>query len=368
MSTLKLISADSHVIEPRDLWLKYMEPKYRSRAPHCVRENGKDVFKCEGGVTLIQVGALGGAGISNDKLKYDGTYEEAPPGAWDPIARVKEMAVDGVQAEVLYPSVALRMFGIPDLDYQLACFRAYNAWLGDFVRQRPKEFKGIGIVPIDDMETATGEVRRCKELGLSGVAISVNPQVEKGYDSAFYDPLWAAAQDYGMPVSMHILTERKAGGAQRTGYGRYMGQVTEPPRVIQEVLGLMLLSGVFRRFPGLKVVSAENDAGWAGYFVERLDYVVYKRGPHYDTKVPMDIMPSEFFRRNVFLTFMRDRSGILIREIIGKDNLLWSSDYPHQDSTWPDSRKLIEKLMGDIPEADRHKILADNCAKLYGFA
>ncbi len=366
MTKLDVISADSHIIEPPNLWIDYIDPAFRDRAPHCERENGKDVFKCEGGVSLIQVGAVSGAGKKSEDLVLDGTFEEnAPPGSSDPHARLGEMDVDGVQAEVLYPSVALRMFGIEDAPYQLACFKAYNDWMADFCKPYPNRLKGIGVVPIENMEVTAGELRRCKEIGLSGVSISVNP-IEDGrhYDDPMFDPMWAAAEETGLPVSLHILTERKV--KPKVGLDRYVGQVLDFT-AIETALTRMILSGVFSRFPGLRIVSAENDAGWAGYFLERLDYVFDRRKAFYDIEVDRSRLPSEFFRDHVYLTFMRDRSGILVRDMVGADNLMWSSDYPHLDSTWPNSQKMIERLVGDIPAEDRRKIIAENAAKLYNF-
>ena len=159
MTSKKIISADSHVIEPPNLWLDYIEPEFKSRAPHCERENDKDVFKCDGGVSLIQVGAVSAAGRPVDEVSNLGNYEsDAPKGAYDSSARVGEIATDGVEAEVLYPSIALRMFAIADVPYQLACFRAYNSWMADFAKPYPDTFKGIGLIPIDDIEAAVGEL------------------------------------------------------------------------------------------------------------------------------------------------------------------------------------------------------------------
>ena len=364
MTKFNVISADSHVVEPGDLWTKYMEPAFKERAPYCVREGENDVFKAEG-VSLIQVAAVSGAGRPSDQLKSMGSYEkDSRPGAWDPNARIEDMEADGVEAEVIYPSVALRMFGISDLPYQLACFRAYNSWLADFVKVHPDLFRGIGLVPIDDIEAAVTELHRCKEIGLGGISITVNPVEGLHYDNPVYYPLWAAAESNDMPVSLHILTERRF--KLKTGLDSLVGQVLDPG-AIQECLTRMIFSGVFVKYPGLKVVSAENDIGWAGYFVERMDYLFDRRRAFQKWVIPQETNPSEYVKRNCFLTFMRDRAGILVRDIIGVDNIMWSSDYPHLDSTWPNSQKMIEYLCGDIPAEDRRKIVAENAARLYGF-
>ena len=367
MTSKKIISADSHVIEPPNLWVDYIEPEFKSRAPHCERENDKDVFKCEGGVTLIQVGAVSAAGRSVDKVASLGTYEQdAPKGAYDPHSRVGEIKGDGVEAEVLYPSIALRMFAIEDVPYQLACFRAYNSWMADFVKPYPDTFKGIGLIPIDDIEASVVELHRCKELGLAGVSISVSTGHDTTYDKPHFDPLWAAAEASRMPISLHILTERRRPDQQPDSVTRLVNGATEC-FAIQEALGRMIFGGVFHRYPGLRIVSAENDIGWAAYFTERIDYLFDRRRPFHTFSIPRDTLPSEYMKRNAYLTFMRDRSGILSREITGIDNLMWSTDYPHLDSTWPKSREMIDRLVGDIPEDEAHKIIAGNAARLYNF-
>jgi predicted TIM-barrel fold metal-dependent hydrolase len=364
MSTYKVISADSHVIEPPNVWKDYIEPAYKSRAPHVVREGEFDVWKCENTV-LGPVAAYAGAGKPSDKLKSHGTYEkDTPKGSYDPSARLAEMAVDAVEAEVLYPSVALRMFGIPDGDFQAACFRAYNSWIADFCKPYPNVFKGVGILTIDDVEAAAGEVRRCRKLGLSGVSISVNPEGGRYYSDPTFDPLWSAAEECDMPISLHILTERKH--KQRMGEDFLSGQVTESV-MIQDALARMIFSGVFLRHPKLKIVSAENDIGWAGYFLERADYLHDRRQVFHKMGIPRDMLPSHFFHRHVFLTFMRDRSGVMLRSIIGVENLMWASDYPHLDSTWPNSMKMIERIFAGVPEGERRKIVCENAANLYHY-
>ena len=365
MKPLKCISADSHVIEPPDLWTNYIEPKFKDRAPHCEREDGKDIFKCDG-VDLIQVGALSGAGRSIEKLQSKGSYEEdVPPGSYDPKPRVDEMAIDGVEAEVLYPSVALRMYALPDSEYQLACFQAYNKWMADFCKQYPDNFRGIGLVPIDDIETAVGEVKHCAKLGLAGVSIALIADENRTYDNPMYEPLWIAAEEHDLPISLHILTERRQKPVAK-GVDSIAAQITVVS-AIQDALARLIFSGVLRNHPNLKIVSAENDIGWAAYFCERADYLFDRRRAFHKFAIPQDTLPSEYFKRQCYLTFMRDRSGILARSVTGVDNLMWSSDYPHQDSTWPDSQAMIQRLVGDIPEDEAHKIIAGNVAQLYNF-
>lgn len=363
MPAHRVISADSHVIEPPNLWLDHIEPAFRQRAPRCERIGGKDVFQCDG-VDLIQPGPAAGAG--QRVVKREVAFEEIPRACWDPDARVPEILKDGVEAEVMYPSVAMRMFAIPDPAYLAACFRAYNDWMAGFVRRQPRHFAGLGLIPIDDIQGATLELRRCAGLGLSGACITVSPAHGRQYDDTAYDPLWAAAAELGMPLSLHVLTGQGSEKPvqQRSPVDLYLGGLA-PPSIIQAVLLRMIVSGVFKRHPGLQVVSAENDSGWAGYFIERLDYIVQRRQYMTGKGALGDDLPSTFFRSNVSLTFQRDRAGILVRSMIGTDRLLWGSDYPHTDSTWPNSMDMLDRLTGDIPQAERAMIAGGNAARLY---
>jgi predicted TIM-barrel fold metal-dependent hydrolase len=136
---------------------------------------------------------------------------------------------------------------------------------------------------------------------------------------------------------------------------------------MQRALSHMLFGGVFERFPKLKIVSAENDAGWMAYLLERLDYVFDRRRNYFPMQLSRTMLPSELVRRATWVTFMRDRSAVEQRESIGRDKLLWSSDYPHQDSTWPESRAMIGRITAGIPAEDRERIVAGNAAALYGF-
>ena len=364
MSSYTCISADSHVVEPGDLWVERIDPAYRDRAPRAVKEDGNDVFKGEG-VDYLGVSGVSAAGKQAGQIRPQGTYaEDVYPGAYDPDERLKDQDKDGVQAEVVYPSVAMRMYAIADAGFQAACFRAYNDWMSDFCGAHPDRLKGLALSSVEDVEGAVAELHRSKKIGLSGVVVGLYPDDDSmQYDNPTLDPFWSTASDSEMPVSIHILTN-KAKLSARTPVMRSTEVVWA-----QKTLAAMIFGGVFQRFPQLRVVSAENDAGWAPYLMERMDYVFSRGLP----ASPFSISggtetPSDFFRRNVYATFMRDRSGVLAREQIGVERLMWASDFPHFDSTWPHSQEMIDNyLFKDVPEADKRRILADNAVELYGF-
>jgi predicted TIM-barrel fold metal-dependent hydrolase len=358
----EVISADSHVIEPGDLWLRYIDPEFRERAPRIVNRDGTDFYEAEGGEHLMTVPVAAAPGRP---VKWTGTFEESvPPGGYDPRARVADMLVDGVDAEIVYPTIAMRIFSLDDADYRTACCRAYNRWVADFVAGAPERLKGIGMVSLHDPEAAAREVETIRAQGLSGVMVAIATGADTAYDSPFYDPFWAAARALGMPVSLHVFTERtKVAMIERRPVQEYALVFFD----IQRTLCQLIFGGVFNRFPGVKVVSVENDSGWAPYFVERLEHVVYRLSSAGMGAQFTDRTPRECFQDNVRLTFIRDRTGLCAREFLGPETLMWSSDYPHSDGTWPKSREVIARIFTGIPEEERRRITAGNVAKLYAF-
>ena len=366
MTKFNIISADSHVVEPPHTWTTYISPRFKDKAPHLVHEKDTDIFYCEG-VKLIGIGTAGGAGKPPEQLRPQGRFEvDVPKGAWDPKARLADLAKDGVEAEVVYPTIAMGMYGLTDSGFQHACFQAYNTWLAqDFCAAYPNIFKGIGLISLDDIESAVMEARRCKELGLAGLMIALYPVDDRQYSSPQYDPFWAVAQELELPVSLHIATERGAKGIGTKK--KTVGDVSVHASPVMRSIADIIFGGVFERFPNLKVVSAENDVGWASYFQERLDYIFKFRRPLHAMSLKGDVLPSQQFRRNVYMTFIWDTVGVKSRDLIGVNNILWSSDYPHGASMWPNSRQVIEDHMVGVSAADRRKIVAENAARLYGF-
>ena len=360
MSKYQVISADSHVVEPKDLWTTYIAASYKERAPRVVQQEGADVFVCEG-VTLLRPASMSRAGRFTAKDVPESFEEGVYPGAYNPRARLKDMAIDGVEAEVVYPSIAMRLYELPDAALRQACFQAYNSWAADFSKVFPDRLKAIAVTTLEDVEGAVSEVHRARKLGLVGMMISITSSDPELYGKTTYDPFFAAAQELDMPISLHVITDQKP-------LVHNLVEHTVSATTIQRSLASMVFSGVFLRFPRLKVVSAENDAGWAGYMAERMDYLFRRRVRWMEASPIKDkgMTPSEYFRRNVYMTFMTDHSAVYIRELVGVDHLMWSSDYPHNDSTWPHSQEIIRSLFQGVPTEHKRKIIADNAATLYG--
>ena len=374
MAEYKLISADSHVSEPPDLWATRVDQKYRDRAPRlAVDLPGKEgAYFLYEGYAPHPIGIGLGAGKSPEELAEfltKATYADARPGGWDPAERVKDNDLDGVEADVLYTTLGFRVFWIKDAGLQTDCFRVYNDWLAEYCSYSPKRMVGLPMISLYDPPAGARELERCAKKGLKGAMIWCSPPADQPYSSEIYEPFWAAAQDLDMPVSLHAIT-----GMERIpweyGAEKRAMRSTVTPHEIEKSFSILILSGVLERFPRLKIVSAENNCGWLPYYLQRMDRGFARFGPS-GTVTPwptkLTLKPSEYFQRQMYCTFIDDSFGVASRHWIGVDNVMWSSDYPHTASTWPHSRDIIERDFKDVSEVEKRKIVRENVAQLYGF-
>ncbi len=354
----KVISADAHIIEPPDLWTSRLDKRFKERAPRVVHEAETDRWVSED-AALPAITDLVGINRPLGSTQTTGRYGlDILQGGYDPEVRLRDMNRDGVYGEVLYPTVGLRLFMVKDIELQKALFATYNTWLANFCRTHPERYKGIGMICVDDIEGAVQELHRCKELGLSGGMIGME---QSEYELPKYDPIWAAAEQLGMPLNMHTGTGRGPRNRTRIDFVVYSVHM-------QRVLAAMIYSGIFDRFPKLKVVSVEAEAGWASSFLERMDYFYDLHGEKRKARgIFCERPPSEILRQHIGYTFIFDYTGIVARKVIGENALMWSSDFPHGGSTWPDSQKVIAEQLAGVPESDAQKIIWGNAAALYGF-
>ncbi len=360
MSTYRVISADSHVVETEDLWRTYLDKRFQDKAPRLVHQPTRDAWAIEGLGAPVSAGH-NRAGTRPEDLGKTFRFMEGLTGGWDAESRLKDVARDGIDGEVLYPSSSMHIFRHPDLDFQWACFRAYNRWLSEFCASHPDKLKGLALISLQDIETAVAELGKAKKLGLAGAVIALYPDKDKPYSGPMYDPFWAACQDLEMPLSLHILTGRGV------DLHDLMVDYSIAPTIVQRTLAVLVFSGVFERFPGLKVVSAENDISWAADFLQRMDHV-YQLHRHYvPTKLTSGKLPSELFKEHVYCTFQRDLAGAKLAGTIGAGNMLWASDYPHVDSTWPRSQQVIAEHTSFLTEQEGRMVFCENAARLYRF-
>jgi predicted TIM-barrel fold metal-dependent hydrolase len=362
-----LISADSHVIEVPDLWEKGMPRSLEDRAPRVYFDESKSAWMFGSSDVLPQ--AVGGLFMAGQKPENINEFRKAGfsvarQGGWDPIARLKDMEVDGVAAEVLYPSLGLGLFCVEDAPFQETLFRVYNDWVIDYCRKVPDRLFGVALISVFDIDNAIAEMRRCKSQGISGVMIWQVPHPGLPFAAEHYERFWAAAQDLELPVHLHILTGYGESMKRQTtrGINRFRIGVNQT-REIEDALFDVIFSGVLERYPRLKIVSVENEIGWIPFWLGQCDKAF--RRHRSNEALPIDKPPSEYFRRQVYATFFNDHVGGRLLSWWGADNCMWSNDYPHQNSTWPRSREVIERDLGSLPASDRKKLVSANVARLY---
>jgi predicted TIM-barrel fold metal-dependent hydrolase len=369
LATQKVVSADSHIFEPANLWEERIDRAYRDRAPRIIanHKGEEGSFFVAEGIKPRRIAGISALNVKPENLPAfnKAGVEDLRRGGWDPVERIKDQDTDGLSAEVIYATYAMYLFGVSDAKLQQACFRAYNDWIAEYCRHEPKRLIGLALISLLDVDTAVAELKRVSKLGLKGVMISVVQPDGVELSQARFDPFWASAAELELPVSLHILTDSRQGpkrfDSADFGAGFYMAI----PHEMQLTLTDIIVRGVLERHPRLRLVLAEGDIGWLAHFLERIDRA-HTRYAH-QNKIFLDMPPSAYFHRQVYATFINDRVGVVNREFAGVDNLMWSSDYPHTDSCWPDSLKAIARDFAGVPDAHLDKMVLKNVTRLYRF-
>ena len=302
-----------------------------------------------------------------EKLSMQARIEEVRPGGYIPEEHIKDMDIDGIDVSIVYPSVGLSLYSGLDGDLLTSNCRTYNDWVGEFCSAIPKRLKGIAMLNVDDSQESAKELERCAKMGFVGAMTTVYPRPERSYDKPEYEPLWAAAQDLGMPLSLHVGTNRPGPDQEwadrETTTSAFVSNVDHWVRMS---LANIIFSGVFERYPKLQVGSVEQELSWIPHFLDQIDYTYTQRVQGiWGYRFKGAALPSDFFHSNVFLGFQEDALGIRDRRIIGVDQLQWGADYPHQESTFPRSRQIIEEILVDCTEEEKAKIAGGNAARVY---
>ncbi|HUY28334.1 MAG TPA: amidohydrolase family protein [Candidatus Binataceae bacterium] len=357
-----IISADSHITEPAGTYVDRIDSKYKDSAPHMVRDDKLgDVFIVKDFPRPVNIGLAAAAGRNPEDLRIGGVkFEEMHRGGWDPNARMADQERDGVAAEVIYPTVGMVLCNHRDFDYKKACFDAYNLWIAEYCATHPRRLIGCGQTAMRSVQEGIADLRKMKELGLRGVMMPGNPQVED-YDSPIYDPFYQAAIDLELPLSFHILTSSQDNFKTR---GPKLNSFLSIIRGCQDIMGTFILGGVFERNPKLKLICVEADAGWAPHYMYRMDHA-YDRHRYWLPAGALSKMPSEYFRENIYLTFQDDWVAFQMKDMCNIRRLMWANDFPHSDSTWPWSQEILKKHTANLSEQEKNYILHDNVAELY---
>ena len=365
----RVISADNHILEPRDLFVTRLPAEWPDRAPRVLKgADGGEGWSLDGGPPKRTFGIEATAGRAVKVSGY--TWEDILPGNYDGAAHVADMLAEGVDASVIFPSVPLHAWFMKDDPFALALIQTFNDWLfDDFVAADPKRLVGLPLMPVNhSMDVLLAELDRCLKLGARAIHIPVYPDTP--YLDAHYEPFWAAVAEAGVPMCIH----RTSGGVDPLGKNLFqfaLPGVNVAGTVIRffsgvEPLTLMIFSGLFQRHPGLKIMDAEVNFGWIPFWKQTMDdlYELQKGWARF----PFDGPPSRFLGRNVFVSVLDDKLGfdLVERDPYLADTALFSLDYPHSVCLWPNTADHIARAAANCPAEAKQKILAGNAIKLFG--
>jgi len=372
-----IIDADSHVTESRDLWTSRVPSKYRESVPHVARDDeGNDVWLLEG-VRIATVGANATAGWDDFPATRPPTFEDCHPAAYDSSARLRHLDAERVWAQVLFPNVAgfgaQKFLFIDDAELKYLCVRAYNDFLHEWASADARRLLPIAATPFWDIAATVQEVERCAELGFRGLLFTGEP-MRFGLPpigAHHWDPLWAAAQDAGLPIHFHV-----GGGEDTPNFytsERFEHHGLDGATAFLTVDLLMkngvqcadlITSGVLPRYPDLKFVSVESGIGWIPFVLETADYFFLNESTRWSKG---DLLPSELFYRQVYATYWFEQmpTRALLHDL-PVDNILFETDFPHGACLYGNVHETIETNLGSVEPEVRDKITWGNSAALYG--
>jgi len=376
----EIISADCHIDLPwlpDTLFVDNARAALRDRMPYVQQTDKGPYWVSNNGGKFGLKNGMGSAGRvyvpgqihRSDRMAEQGLYRDGEAGIprlTDPELRVKDQDLDGIQAEVLY-GILGASGRLNDDEAAAEMMRIYNEWLAAFCAARPERFAGIASIPSHDVDAAVEEVARVAERGaLRGVEIANNHSMAPLFDP-HWQPLWSVIDEAGLPLHFHTigpridydfealapLQRRQAFAVHITGFQLAMS------KVLMEII----YGGVLEACPRMRVVIGESGIGWIPYLLDHMDL----EWEDQFADLTLTMKPSEYWRRQCYATYQSDPIGIRLLDILGEENVMWGSDFPHPDGVWPDSREFIDREMTGVPENVRRKIVCDNAARLYGF-
>src|SRR5262245_11565329 len=363
----RLISADSHVVEPPDLWTSRVPPRFRARAPHQVRLEKGDAWVIEGLAQPFPYGLVQCGGLPPEQYRLWVRWEEVRPEASQPRPRLAALDEAGCDAEVLYPSPRIQNAiaeNEADSELQIACVRAYNDWLAEFCAAAPERFSGVALLPSVGVPAALAELARALALpGMRSVLMSRFPHGGTSFSDED-EPFWARCAERRVPVNVHVGLSGSPSGTPALGH-TFNNAFTGAFRFYDSPVRLaeLVYQRVFDRFPELQMVFAEVDVGWLPYLKEQLDDRYARQNPA--DKLKLELKPSEYLERNVSYTLVKDSYGIRNRHAIGVARILWSSDFPHASCDHPHYARAIARDFPGVPADELHAMVAGNAARLY---
>ena len=369
---MTVIDCDSHVMEPADLWQRYLPPKYRDRAIRIEEVDGVEQLVIGERVVLQRVLAgLGGAHIDRVKL-FSGTLRYAdgcPPASYLPDERARLLDDWQVDRGVLFPTIGILPFPTDDAPLANAYCRAYNTWQAEFFQTVRDRVVPIAVVNWHDVEAAATELERCLKLGFRGVFVPPETVAGQRPGSPSFDPIWSLLQDADVPGCLHVIVRFEGAAVpfaqwHQSGAGPVFGFGLGATGQLIPALASLVLDQLFERFPRLKVVSVEAGCGFAAYLMDRLD----EKYQFFRAMAPLPRKPSEYIRSNCyFVAEPEERCIGAMLDLVGERNILWGSDYPHVDSRL-DAAQLIRKSIANLSEDAQRQVLGENAVRVFGLS
>ena len=357
-----MVSADGHVQEPRKVFKDRLPEEFHDRLPTVVVSKNKSQFqKTEGfrEAKLNWVEPLQG----HERLRYESGR--------NPEERAAELAIDGVDAEILFPNVGLAMWATRDASFSQMMCEAWNDWAWESYADHNDRLAPLACVSPAATEEAIAEIQRCAALGFKGICMPCKPVFgppdvdDLNYNLRELEPLWDCIEDVDLPITFHVSTGRDPRTSRSQG-GAVINYAVHSLAPTMEPLVNICASGVAERHPKLRFGAVEAGIGWVAWMLDAMDEAYLKH--HMWVRPKLELLPSEYFRRQGFATFQEDKAGLaLAREFDLVDNFMWANDFPHHEGSWPYSAQAIERQMGHLDDGERAKILGLNAARIFGF-
>lgn len=358
-----IISADSHVFEPNDLWSKALGGRFGEEVPHAV-----DSFEGQEG-SFFYVGRPGEAAKMDELVSADSVdrrLEDLARAGCDPVYRMELMDKDNIAAEVLNPTWGLWIPRMPNGAARNACAEVFNDWILEYCSQNLKRLLAVAMIPIIDVDWAVKELHRVIKRGARGIMIGTSPvDGATPYRDKKYDPFWAAAQEAGLPITLHIVTGKVRDPFTYHGEKEREDVPASFIELFNEIAPVLanefIFGGIFDRFPRLKVFLSEYDASWLPILKYRVNRIQTFPGFDHLKKKPA----SRYIEENIFAGIINDPLAAKLRNEIGIDQMMWGSDFPHPPCPYPNTTQNVERVLGDMSPEERFKVVAGNVMKLY---
>jgi predicted TIM-barrel fold metal-dependent hydrolase len=357
-----IVSADAHANEPADLWATRIDAKYRERLPRVIVDDNGVKWRVS-------------EGHRPDRLRTDeleGEDRVRQQAGADPEQRLRDMARDGIDAEVIFPNKGLSMWATPDPVFAMAQCRIYNDWAWETFARYNDRMSPAAAIATGDLDGSIAEVQRVAQLGFRALTLPCKPiwgghDIDHpNYNLPVFDPLWAAIQDAALPITFHVSTGRDPRASRGNG-GAVINYVSHSLSPTIEPVANLCASGVLKRFPRLRFATIEAGIGWVAWLLDAMDEAYRKH--HFWVRPKLDKLPSEYFREHGCASFQEDPAGLALAEPMNLvDCFMWGNDYPHHEGTWPHSAEAIERTMGHLSDTSRAKVLGLNAARFFGFS